>query len=218
MTAWKAQWLRIIDQRIQAALNPVTKAGTIVERDSSSATAMCVFDGSSLAVPVKVFAGVPAFEGSRVGLCRFGSDWVVVGVHGVAEVVSTVEGTDIIGFTDTTATQGTPVCGLSFVAPPSGSVLILWRARFEATSAVRALVEIALRNGGTLGAGSTFSGSTDARALETPTNARLQAAMQQRVAGLTPGGTYNVVTEHKLSAAGTGSIFDRAITVVPMVN
>lgn len=132
-------------------------------------------------------------------------------------VVTVNEGTDIAGFTSTTFTQGSPVCGVAFAAPPTGQVTIIWHARFEPNTAVRVLVSIGVRAGGTVGSGADEAVAADNWSIESTAtaDARIQASAHRTIVGLTPGSTYNVVTEHKVSAAGNGDIYDRAITVIP---
>lgn len=78
--AYNDSILDVIDQRVQAAQVRESAAGTVVSVDSSALRATVIFDGSALAVPVKVFGHVSPRAGDRAGLQRFGSDWVVVGV------------------------------------------------------------------------------------------------------------------------------------------
>lgn len=71
--------LDLIDQRVGVALVHGTHVATMTSRDTSGPGGAATFDGSGLAVPVKVPASVEAFAGDRVGLVKFGtSDWVVV--------------------------------------------------------------------------------------------------------------------------------------------
>lgn len=73
--------LKLIDTRIEAHRQKQTATGTVQERQSAG-RASVTFDGSALAVPVKVLAHVQAHDGSRVTLAKFGSEWVVVGAFG----------------------------------------------------------------------------------------------------------------------------------------
>ncbi|MFC0504213.1 hypothetical protein [Micromonospora costi] len=75
--------LKLIDARIEAYRQKQTATGTVQTRQSAS-RATVTFDGSALAVPVKVLGHVHVRENSRVTLARFGSEWVVVGVFGGA--------------------------------------------------------------------------------------------------------------------------------------
>jgi hypothetical protein len=69
--------INLIDQRIRAAASRDRHWGTIVQRDTTGPGAMVVFDGSTVAMPVKVAGGIFAREGDRCLLDRYGSDWIV---------------------------------------------------------------------------------------------------------------------------------------------
>lgn len=73
--------LRLIDARIESARQRQTATGTVQERQSIN-RATVTFDGSALALPVKVLSHVAVRQSSRVTLVRFGSEWVVVGAFG----------------------------------------------------------------------------------------------------------------------------------------
>ncbi|WP_146605722.1 hypothetical protein [Micromonospora craterilacus] len=73
--------MRLIDARIRAARDRQTAVGT-VQASLSASRATVTFDGSALAVPVKVLAHASVQAGSRVALTRYGSEWVVVGAFG----------------------------------------------------------------------------------------------------------------------------------------
>jgi hypothetical protein len=68
----------LINEQIRASQTQLTSAATVVRRTGAT-TALVTFDGSALAVPVKVFGDVNIDEGDRVGLVRLGVDWTVVG-------------------------------------------------------------------------------------------------------------------------------------------
>lgn len=70
----------VIDQRVAASQGRTTATGTVTYRSRSwyDVTAMVTFDGSALAVPVKVGNAAAVDEGDRVCMQRFGSEWVIV--------------------------------------------------------------------------------------------------------------------------------------------
>lgn len=78
--AWNADWLALIDDRIRALTQRTTAVGTVASRPTDTSVYV-TFDGSTIAVPCKVFGDVQAYSGDRVGLQRFGTDWVVVGTY-----------------------------------------------------------------------------------------------------------------------------------------
>lgn len=135
---------------------------------------------------------------------------------------SDVEPTDITGFTDTGSyVPGTPVVGITFVAPTSGRVLVLMYARFESnTAGVRALVSFAVREGSSIGSGTAVSAASNNKCLTSPTDAsgggnqRTSGTVYEVVTGLTAGSTYNAQVEHQMESAGNGDIFDRQIAVL----
>jgi hypothetical protein len=71
--------LSAIDVAVRRSFNAPTAIGTVTARTSTT-DALVVFDGSQGPVPVKVAGSVPAYEGDRVYLGRFGPWWTVVGV------------------------------------------------------------------------------------------------------------------------------------------
>lgn len=133
------------------------------------------------------------------------------------------EGTDETAFTDLSYVPGGNPCGMSFTAPTSGRVLILWGCRFQCnTNAVGVIVSVSVRTGSTLGAGTIISASSDDSAIEGPrpatggTQSRLQCSRHRVVSGLTAGTIYNVQVEHKVVLAGNGTVFYRDVDVLPI--
>src|SRR6478609_8422663 len=100
--------LDLIDARVRAATDRHTAMGTMSERTSAT-RAMVTFDGSSVAVPVKMFSDVLAMQGDRVGLIRIGTDWVVVGAFSAVEIGTYIDYTDTFGIqgTGSNPTKGT---------------------------------------------------------------------------------------------------------------
>lgn len=128
LVAYNDKVLDLIDQRIRAAAGRDTAMGTVVERAADATTAMITIDGSSLAVPVKVFGNVPAAAGDRVGLTRFGSDWVVIGTFTGATTsplgsanVQTNLGSGTLGLASYQDLPGTP--GFTFAKVQSDTVV-----------------------------------------------------------------------------------------------
>jgi hypothetical protein len=71
--------IRLIDQRIRLAQARDRAVGTCVTRATSGPDATVVFDGSTVAMPVKVLGTVFVQEGDRCVLDKYGSDWIVSG-------------------------------------------------------------------------------------------------------------------------------------------
>jgi hypothetical protein len=71
--------IALIDQRIRAAQQMTRAAGTCVDRATTGPDANVIFDGSTVAMPVKVLGSVFLQNGDRCVLEKFGSNWVVTG-------------------------------------------------------------------------------------------------------------------------------------------
>jgi hypothetical protein len=102
--------LDLVDARVAAGRDRTTIMGTLSERTSAT-RAMVTFDGSSVAVPVKIFSDVTALEGDRVGLVRFGTDWVVVGTFAAVQIGTYIDYSSTFTLNGSTGapTQGTSV-------------------------------------------------------------------------------------------------------------
>ena len=70
--------IKLIDQRIRAALAADRAQGTCVDRQSTGRAAQVVFEGDSTPMPVWVAGHVYLEPGMKCVLQRFGPKWVVV--------------------------------------------------------------------------------------------------------------------------------------------
>lgn len=113
--------LDIIDAQIAKAQDRITAAGTVTSVTSIT-RAMVVFDGSAVAVPVKVWTNVPLAPDARVGLIRFGSDWVVIGSNTAPAAVVRPLASVSVG--STIAVSGTTTSGTLTAMPGSPAVVI----------------------------------------------------------------------------------------------
>ncbi|MET8172854.1 hypothetical protein [Streptomyces clavifer] len=129
------------------------------------------------------------------------------------------DGTDIINFSNTTFSSGSPIVGVVFTAPTTGRVWVHWQSRFNPTSAIAVQVGFALRTDGVLGSGTLLQDGLNENCLESANvsggGGRVQGGSSYLLTGLTPGSVYNVVVCHRMTAAGTGTIFARSIGVAP---
>lgn len=154
--------------------------------------------------------------GSRV----FASDSPPAGVDS--------EGTDE-NFTSASYSSGSAVTGAAFIAPTSGTVIVLWSCRINADTGGanhRALCSVQVASGAAIGSGSVVSAASDDSAIETPETAsggtigqsRLSTCMFRVVSGLTAGSTYNAVVQFKgaVALSGNGTIFQRDVAVLPI--
>lgn len=136
------------------------------------------------------------------------------------ESVTDVETGDETGVTSTTYTDGGTITGVSFTAPTSGRVLVLWTARTEHNSTGFIFVSVSVSTGSVLGSGTEVSAPSDGESVSSNTGAgggdtRVAAGCHRLVTGLTPGSVYNAITQHRVTL-GNGDIFDRSITVIPV--
>ena len=134
------------------------------------------------------------------------------------DAVSNEQNADELAFANTAYGGGTNTCGVAFVAPTSGRVMVPFYAFFEANGAQEAYVSVALRTGGVVGSGSVVEAASDTRSLVSQTAADDRGiGMYRYFSGLTPGDTYNVRVEHRVdSGGGTGDMFNRTVMVVPL--
>jgi len=124
--------------------------------------------------------------------------------------------------TSITYITGANVCGLTFVAPPSGAVKLWLTGRFQNDTSGRTTgMSLQVAAGATIGSGSVISAAADASALECGPGAsdRIQATHYRRLTGLSPGSTYNVVVMYRvINGAGTCQIYNRKIEVEPYLS
>lgn len=83
----------LIDQRVRAARVTDRATGTIVTRSTATYDGTVLFDGATVATPVKIIPSTNTRDGDRVLLDRYGSDWLVTeswGGLGLGEAVTYV--------------------------------------------------------------------------------------------------------------------------------
>jgi hypothetical protein len=68
---------RTITDIVARNLSRVTDVGTVASTQSATMRAMVIFDGATVATPVKVAGAVHCRAGDRVGLTKYASDWYV---------------------------------------------------------------------------------------------------------------------------------------------
>lgn len=128
------------------------------------------------------------------------------------------EGTNQTAFTDTVFTSGTATCGLTFVAPPSGSGKYTWHSGYRINTTNTVYVSAELKAGSTIDAGAVVQAASTDYALVTSSLAApgLEdgAAMFRYVTGLVPNEPYNVVVKHRVNG-GNGTIFHRSLLWEP---
>jgi hypothetical protein len=125
--------------------------------------------------------------------------------------------TTSLTFTTTRSGATSPV-GLSFTAPPSGKVLVLWHSAIRNSNAANfGLCGLGIKTGGTIGSGVDVLAATDTIAIQTPpSTADLHASMFYQQNGLTAGNTYNAFLAFRVNG-NTGTFSRLAITVLPCI-
>lgn len=139
-------------------------------------------------------------------------------------VVSDEETSNITGVTSTSFITDTPVCGVSFTAPTSGRVLVMWGAHvIGQTANCQVRVSVRVREGSTIDSGSTVSGPHVRNSVHNAEDSsgggqqRVGAGTFRVVTGLTPGSDYNAVTQHRVAGSSpSGDIDARSIAVIPL--
>jgi hypothetical protein len=195
--------MEVIDQRVAAGVARDTATGTVSARSTTGTGAQVVFDGSALAVPVKVAGGVHAFAGDRVALQRFGADWVVV-VSFTPRGPSRATTGGALGFGTTTS--------VTYVDMP-GPVQLAFTKWYDLTTVV-ARIEVAAYTTGAGDTGvryavnmATGAGSTDydvAHFFFNPGVQHLPVAGTAPITGLVAG-VYTVTARWRRTA-GTGTL------------
>ncbi len=75
-----ADMLTAVDAKLAYAVRAFTATGTIASYNGPN-DVLVTFDGDTQAVPAKMFGGVYAVEGDRVGCVKFGTWWTIVGSY-----------------------------------------------------------------------------------------------------------------------------------------
>ncbi|HEV7651328.1 MAG TPA: hypothetical protein VGP26_24525 [Actinophytocola sp.] len=119
-----------------------------------------------------------------------------------------------------TLTGGT-ACSFTFVAPLSGAVIVNNSGLVDqnTSTTARGYLGWIIREGGSIGSGTTFLAATDDDCVTNIGLDDISAGRARRVTGLTAGGIYNIRQRFRTSAAaGTGAVFvGKHLAVVPVV-
>jgi hypothetical protein len=155
----------------------------------------------------------------------------------LAAIETDIYKTSVENFTtaNDTSTSGTytpgTVHGVAFVAPPSGVVLIAFGGQLGSNSVVAPNTTPAsrmsdyVRTGATVGSGTDVMTPLDDRSLaffnySTAAGFKYSQVgdLVHRLAGLTPGASYNVTTVFKdVTGGSSAAVNDRRVTVVPLL-
>jgi hypothetical protein len=115
-----------------------------------------------------------------------------------------------------TLTGGT-ACGVVFIPPASGSVMVINNCELSNSGANVTRCGFVVRTGGSIGTGTVIAAASDARAIRTDgtTTGVIRTACTHIVTGLIPGSTYNAQQVFAVSA-GTGTYLNKNLAVIPV--
>lgn len=123
--------------------------------------------------------------------------------------------------TSTTFTNSlttTLICGIAFVAPATGSVVVLYQASGRnGTAGAFTIIEFEVKTGSTVGSGSVFRPSDENIASTFQSDSAGQQGQHgghDLVTGLTPGSAYNACIVYRVNTASTGTFNRRKITIM----
>lgn len=133
------------------------------------------------------------------------------------ETKHAVENTVQSTITSLTYVVGSASCGVTFVAPTTGRVLVLWGGALDHNTAGRAtILSFRLGLGSSIGAGTLVLPPDDTRSVQNVGVNDLAPGGWHPVAGLDPGVTYNVQLQHRVTVGGNGTVSRRSVTVQPL--
>lgn len=162
-----------------------------------------LFDGSQGAVDCLNVTDVPLSEGRRVVVAKVGSDQVIIGRFGEPDPTtplpteyeisegagtSTYSNSSFATATTTDAAEGT------FVAPPSGAVIVhitINKMNMSAAS-VEGKLSFRLGTGAVIGAGTEILAASTVRCLTHAGVDSQNGHLSKYISGLTAGETYNI--------------------------
>ncbi|HEV2784702.1 MAG TPA: hypothetical protein VGX25_35405 [Actinophytocola sp.] len=136
----------------------------------------------------------------------------VVATATVSDTQTTVGTTTSTSFT-ATLTGGT-TCGVAFVAPPSGQVIVFNTAGMANSEATYTFTGFEVRTGGVVGSGTVFLAADDTRSLRVAEDNFIRYTVAHLVTGLTAGSTYNVRQMFRTNA-GTLNVSEKHLIVQP---
>lgn len=192
----------------------------VISAVNSDGTCDVTISGVTVAgVPKLAEAFVPV--GSVVQLLTYRGSLLIIGASATSAIMSTAasSSTAAFSFTNTSGASGTDVVGVSFVAPPSGSVMIsIGGVIWISSNTFRAILGWELRTGSVVGSGTLVTGPDyryaiiAGRSVTTSGPNDIAATRRRKWSGLTPGSAYNVVAKHWVSG-GTGNTDQREVIV-----
>ena|SRR5690606_11436361 len=125
------------------------------------------------------------------------------------------------GFSFTNTTYGTGVssgtyvdCGTAFMAPTTGRVLVILSGEILNASGATTRMAPVVREGPVIGSGAVIVPANDVNSVTNQGSTAILTAQVALIENLSPGETYNVRLEHRVSG-GTGTLRNRRVVVIP---
>lgn len=219
-------WLRVADFTVGASITNLAAATLSHKRKYCRVGRHCI--GLSNDFPTDAVVGdqFTPLDGTYAGVLYIydGASWQRTSKFDGQASDNNV--TTISGITSTTFIPGSPVCGTSFVAPPSGGVWINLSGRITATTNTNEFnLSFEVRSGSSVGAGTIVISASSVRTISAGRAVNASAVAigagtrRYRIppGTLTPGASYNVQTMHACAPAGTGTVEYREVTVEPVI-
>jgi hypothetical protein len=129
-----------------------------------------------------------------------------------AAVARTTSGTAGTAYTGT-RTGAADEAGITFIAPASGTVILLWHVG-QSSAASFALTSFEVRVGATIGSGTVFLAADDNRQIQVQSTSEISGASFYPITGLTPGTTYNARPMYRVGS-GTATFNRPRIAAIP---
>lgn len=154
--------------------------------------------------------GDVSIDAAQVTDARTWTETAGGGPLSVSDVQNT-SGTTTSGAFTSTLTGGT-ACGVAFTAPASGCVLICNNAEMVNSGAFFSLCCVQVRTGSTVGSGTVVLAAANEESIYLSSQGRCGST--RRLAGLTPGASYNAQQMFVVGGA-TGTYANKSLIVVP---
>ncbi|MEV7264716.1 hypothetical protein AB0N38_14300 [Micromonospora aurantiaca] len=218
MNTLSAYLVNLVDERIGRHQSKERATGAVVS--TSGAYVYVVMDGDAQPLPCKFVAGLTLHPDVRVVLHKYGDDWTVTGSFGKAYWPRYSYDQTVLNNSTVTPALGSPEVGVTFVAPPSGKVLVSVGGYVaQSTNDNSAHLSFALRTGSDWSDGQQVIGFEYKRGIMAGQPVLTGAAPEDGsvntspVESLVPGGEYIVRAGFWSAPGGTCTVHARFVSV-----
>ncbi|MFI7677866.1 hypothetical protein [Actinophytocola sp. NPDC049390] len=146
----------------------------------------------------------------------FAGQRLTANVLGVAESSAETASGSTTSTTYTATLTGGTACGVAFVAPASGTVLVHNSSFVDNSTSGRSYMTFRIRTGGTIGSGTDVVAAVDDNAVSVLGADDASFGRAVMVEGLTAGATYNCQQLFKASAGTTATFQWKKLVVQPV--